>query len=163
MDAITMLTEQHTKVRTLFEAFGQARGYSQKTAVFEDLADELSLHTTIEEKIFYPAAYAGQGEQALEDAIEAHQDIRQTVSDLMDLSANTEDFSQLMRTLREQVERHVADEEKNLFPAVRARLGDRELHQLCVQMETLYTGEALKGATRNLPGRVSYTPELSPG
>src|SRR5262245_32099497 len=100
MDAITMLTEQHTKLRTSFSAFDEAQTHAEKGAVFEDIADQISVHTTIEEKLFYPAAYRGESEQRLADALEEHREIKRRLVELMGMEAESEGFTDRLQALR---------------------------------------------------------------
>ncbi len=154
MDAITMLTEQHSKLRTLFSAFDGASTSAERTAVFEDIQDELSVHTTLEEKVFYPAAYAGEPQHVLASALEDHRALKRALVELMDMNVGTERFQEKLWALREQVEAHVTEEEEVLFPRARARLGAPALRELWVKMEVLFTREALHGPTRNLVEQV---------
>ena len=57
-DAITMLTTDHEKVHALFEEFAELQDSGTKTeksAIVKKICDELTIHATIEEEIFYPA------------------------------------------------------------------------------------------------------------
>ena len=54
VDAIELLETQHQEVEHLFKKIERA-GEEEKQDLFEQLADALAVHTTIEEKHFYPA------------------------------------------------------------------------------------------------------------
>ncbi|MDQ3979786.1 MAG: hemerythrin domain-containing protein, partial [Actinomycetota bacterium] len=58
MDALSLLTADHNRVRGLFARFQEAEE-SEDTAQMAQLAEkiftELEVHATIEEEIFYPA------------------------------------------------------------------------------------------------------------
>ena len=54
-DAIALLKADHRKVEELFEKFEKARSDSVKTSLVQQICTELSVHTAIEEEIFYPA------------------------------------------------------------------------------------------------------------
>ncbi len=56
-DAIALLTEDHRKVQKLFKEFaslGDADG-ERKAQIVSQACTELTVHSTIEEEIFYPA------------------------------------------------------------------------------------------------------------
>ena len=57
MDALTLLTADHNRVRGLFARFTSAKE-AEDTATMRKLATlidrELDVHTTIEEEVFYP-------------------------------------------------------------------------------------------------------------
>jgi hemerythrin superfamily protein len=63
MDAIALLKEDHRKVEDLFEQFEKARDKDRKEKLVKQICMELSIHTMIEEEIFYPAC-TGQVEDA---------------------------------------------------------------------------------------------------
>lgn len=150
MDAITMLTEQHTKLRTSFSAYEEAQTPAEKAAVFEDIADQLSVHTTIEEKLFYPVAYAGEAEHVLVDALGEHHGIKRQLVDLLGMTPGVEGFTDHLVALRERLEEHLREEESVLFPRVRARMTASDLRALWVKMEVLFTREAMDGPARKL-------------
>ncbi len=150
MDAITMLTEQHSKMRTHFAAYEQARTQAERSAVFEDIADELSVHTTLEEQIFYPVVYSEEPEQVLANALEEHQELKRRLAKLMGMTVGGEGFAEQLFQLRDRIEAHVREEEHELFPRARARLTSSDLEQLWTRMEVLFTREAFEGPTRRL-------------
>ena len=54
-DAIALLKEDHRKVEELFEQFEKASGDGRKQKLALEICKELTIHTIIEEEIFYPA------------------------------------------------------------------------------------------------------------
>ena len=54
-DAVALLKADHRKVEGLFAAFEAAKGDGKKKALAEQICLELTVHTKIEEDIFYPA------------------------------------------------------------------------------------------------------------
>jgi len=52
-DAIALLTADHRKVEGLFEKYESAR--AKKADIAKQICMELTIHTMIEEEIFYPA------------------------------------------------------------------------------------------------------------
>jgi hypothetical protein len=55
-------------VETLFEQFEASGDDDEKHALFDEIADNLAVHTAIEERFFYPAVRARQTEANLEEA-----------------------------------------------------------------------------------------------
>ena len=55
MDAITLLRDDHRKVEDLFEQFEKATGDGRKQKLALEICKELTIHTIIEEEIFYPS------------------------------------------------------------------------------------------------------------
>jgi hemerythrin superfamily protein len=54
-DAIALLKANHRKVEDLFAKFETAKRADQKQQLVKQICTELTVHTIIEEEIFYPA------------------------------------------------------------------------------------------------------------
>ena len=55
MNAIKMLKQQHREVEKLFKQLEAAKSAGPRTKTFNEIADALAIHATIEERHFYPA------------------------------------------------------------------------------------------------------------
>ena len=143
MNAIELLKKQHEEARKLFGEIESAED-DEKQDLFEQLADALAVHATIEEKHFYPATKNARTEELLQEAVEEHLGVKRLIADLLELSPEDAQFDAKVAVLREQVEHHVEEEEGELFPKVRKMLGADELEDLGVVMEDM--AEELKGA-----------------
>src|SRR3954462_1829275 len=64
LDAMDLLRAQHAYVDKLFARVERAEGAARREA-FNELADMLAVHATIEEKIFYPAVKMPSTEELL--------------------------------------------------------------------------------------------------
>jgi hemerythrin superfamily protein len=138
VDALKLLTEQHAKVKKLFREFESEDNEDEKRSTFKEVADDLAAHSEIEEKIFYPAVYVGDLKDQLREAVEEHLAVKRALADLMDLGVGAESFDAKMRVVQEQVEHHIEEEEKQLFPRVRRNFISAELEELGSQMEALF-------------------------
>ena len=145
MDAIELLEKQHNEVEDLFARIEHDSDDDEKVVLFQELADNLAAHTTVEERIFYPAAYASSTEAMLREAVEEHLAIKRVIADLLVMSPDDENFDAKIKVLREQVEHHIEEEEERLFPAARAELGRSELHTLGTRMKGMFEAEMAKG------------------
>lgn len=137
MNAIDMLKKQHREVEKLFskfEALGDSAAKS-KQRVFNEIADALAMHATIEEKHFYPAVKAKRTEDILLEALEEHLSVKRIIADLLKLEPSDETFDAKVKVLQEQVEHHVKEEEGDLFPKVTKVLSASELVELEQQMQ----------------------------
>lgn len=119
--ATDLLKEDHRKVRQLFLAYQRLDDdAAARASLFESIHQELTLHARIEEEIFYPAvAEAVEDEDTadlIEDAREAHEEAKTLLEEMTGLSPDAEGFEAKMTALREIVERHAEEEEKELFP-----------------------------------------------
>ena len=67
-DAIALLKADHRKVEDLFDKFEAAKGDGRKQALAEQICMELTIHTRIEEDVFYPACEGAVDEDLLREA-----------------------------------------------------------------------------------------------
>lgn len=136
-NAITMLTEDHAKVRKLFKQFEKAKesDATEKEELVREICAELTVHTQLEEEIFYPAAREALEEQDLLDEAEVeHASSKSLIEQLEGMQAEDDLYDAKVTVLGEYVEHHIKEEEKQLFPKVRkARL---DLDELAEQMST---------------------------
>ena len=161
MDAIELLEEQHREVEALFEEIEQASDAEEKRDLFEEIADQLTVHALIEERHFYPAVKEKRTEDILLESLEEHLSIKRLLADLLKLSPEDEQFDAKLKVLQEQVEHHVEEEEGELFPKVRKIL-DKEMLQAVAQEMTATQEQLLEaGDPRGLvKGQTAEAPSL---
>ncbi len=134
MNAIARLESQHRAVEQLFSKIENAKGAKTKQHIFEMLADSLAAHATIEEHQFYPAVKAKRTQDILLESVEEHLGIKRVLADLLKINAEDDSFDAKIKVLKEQVEHHVGEEEKDLFPKVKKILDKHELEDLGEKM-----------------------------
>jgi hemerythrin superfamily protein len=144
-----MLKREHRAVEELFKKFEAAKSAGPRGKIFEQIADALAVHAAIEEKHFYPAVKAKQTEDLLHEAVEEHLEIKRVIADLLELDTSDVTFEAKVAVLKEDVQHHVEEEEKELFPKVEKVFGDEELETIAAAMEQT-EGELLEaGNPRN--------------
>jgi hemerythrin superfamily protein len=134
MDAIALLKNQHRLVEELFEQFGATEDEDEKHGLFDEIADNLAVHTAIEERFFYPAVRARQTEAEVEEAYDEHLEVKRILLDVM-LNPDTSGLEYKVAALEDVVERHVEEEEGELFPSVRKLMRPEALEALAQLME----------------------------
>src|SRR5512138_2713228 len=124
MDAIKLLTQQHREVAKLFEQFEKAGDGAKKSKLqlCQKISDALAVHATIEEKIFYPATKDARTEELLHEAVEEHLSAKRILADLLQKTEIDEQAEAKISVLQEQIDHHVQEEEKKLFPQTRKLL-----------------------------------------
>jgi hypothetical protein len=147
MDAVRLLEEQHHEVKSLFEEFDSSRDDGAKLRVFEAIADSIAIHVNIEERCFYPAVRARQTEEEVEQAYDEHLEIKRLLADAM-RSTGELGFDIKVAALKGAVERHVAEEESDLFPSVRMLMTADQRETLGEEMEALTEALRLEGNAR---------------
>jgi hemerythrin superfamily protein len=120
-DAIALLTADHREVSEMFEQFEQLgdRATSSKEKLKDKICKALIAHTTIEEEIFYPAVRAAkveEGEDMVDEAIVEHASAKDLIKQLQEMQPDDDLYDAKVKVLSEQIEHHVQEEEKEMFP-----------------------------------------------
>ena len=126
-DAIAMLTADHQKVKKLFGDFDKLKeegGDEEKSALVEQICNELKIHATIEEEIFYPAVRkAIDDANLLDEALVEHAGAKDLIAQLEEAHPADELYDAKVTVLGEQIDHHVKEEEGQMFPqAKKAKL-----------------------------------------
>jgi hypothetical protein len=114
LDAIALLKADHRKVEELFASFEAARGDGKKKALAEQICMELTVHTKIEEEIFYPACEGVVEEDLLKEAYVEHDAAKVLMAEIEAGGRNDEFYEAKVKVLSEMIEHHVEEEEKRV-------------------------------------------------
>src|SRR6202045_5443688 len=135
MDAIQLLKDDHQKVEKIFSSMERKEN---RQRLFPELDRELTVHATIEEQIFYPAAREAEPTRDLVlESIEEHKQIKMVLADLEQTDKTTDEWGAAPKVLKEDVMPHVGEEEDELFPKVKKVLSKQQLEELGTRMEEL--------------------------
>lgn len=151
-DAMELLISQHDEVDELFSMIEKTEDAERKQAYFEELADKLAAHATIEEALFYPAVNAKSTRDLLVESTEEHLSIKRVLADLLELDVEDEQFDAKIKVMKEQVEHHARKEEEGeLFPKVKRLLDKEELSALGGEMLSMFETLLETEPRRNVP------------
>ena len=119
-NAIAALKKDHTMVKQLFDQFEESESSSEKEEIIEKAIQELKLHATVEEEIFYPALRGSvEDEDMMNEAEQEHHVARLLIAEL-ELNAKDEGRRNAKFTvLAESVRHHIKEEEGQIFPAAK--------------------------------------------
>ncbi len=93
MDAITMLKEDHKKVKDLFTQFEGSEDDNLKKEIAEEAIVELQIHTMLEEEFFYPAgSRQAQAGELVTEAEEEHHVVDLLIDELLDMKKVDEHY-----------------------------------------------------------------------
>ncbi len=119
-DALALLKEDHRKVEKLFKDYESAKGEGRKEKLARQISLELTIHTMIEEEIFYPACKGKIDEDMLKEAYVEHDAAKLLMAEIEAGNGESDDFFDAkVQVLGEQIDHHVKEEEDELFPEVR--------------------------------------------
>jgi hemerythrin superfamily protein len=123
-DAIALLKADHKQVRNLFKEYekmadAEAEAGERQTLA-EQICDMLTVHATIEEEIFYPAARDSEVDSDLLDEAEVeHASAKDLIAQIKGMSPDDELYDAKVKVLGEYVNHHVEEEENEMFQKCR--------------------------------------------
>ena len=148
-DACTLLDTDHKAVKKLFKQYeelteSKARGVDQKKLeLAREICQELTVHATIEEEIFYPALREALKEtDVLAEAEVEHAGAKDLIAQIEAMDTPDEMFDAKVKVLGEYIDHHVKDERNQIFPKARAARG---LDLVAMREELQARKEALMG------------------
>lgn len=141
MDAIQLLKKDHVTLRGLLTELEAttARAQKKRVELLAKVNRELKTHSRIEEEIFYPAfknaGKKGDDAKMFFEATEEHRAAGDLVlPDLLSTDPSSENFSGRAKVLKELIEHHAKEEEKEMFPRAKQLLSKDQLDSLGEQM-----------------------------
>lgn len=150
-DAITLLTMQHRKAKSLFEKFDKIKeeeNAEEKYALAQQVCAELLIHMEIEEKIFYPAMREKIEEDQVNEALIEHQSAKELIEQLGQIKPTDPMFAARVTVLSEQIDHHVKEEESEMFPEARKK-----------KLDLAELGQQLQSAANRLRRQHGMQPE----
>ncbi|MDB5801061.1 MAG: hemerythrin [Rhodocyclales bacterium] len=121
-NAITLLVKDHAEVKEMFKKFEglSDRSKASKKKIADAICEALTLHTQIEEEIFYPAARAAiKDGDLMDEALVEHASAKELIAQIQSMDPDDELYDAKVKVLSEQIEHHVEEEETEMFPKVR--------------------------------------------
>jgi hemerythrin superfamily protein len=129
-DAIAMLMADHKTVKKLFSDFDKLKekgSDEDKSAIVEQICNELKIHAELEEKIFYPAVRkAIDDPDLMDEALVEHAGAKDLIAQLEDASPDDDLYDAKVTVLGEQINHHVKEEEGKMFPEAKSAKVDTE-------------------------------------
>jgi len=134
-DAIGLLKADHREVEGYFEAFEKARSDDRKQQLAEKICRALTVHTTIEEEIFYPAFLEATEEEDLhhEAAVE-HDGAKKLIAEIESSGPDDDYYDAKVTVLSEMIKHHVNEEEKRDGLFAKSRQSEMDLEALGEQL-----------------------------
>ena len=113
-DAVALLKADHREAEELFASFEKASGDGRKQSLAEDICKALTIHTILEEEIFYPACEGKVEEDLLKEAYVEHDGAKVLIAEIEAGGPGDEYYDAKVKVLGEQIEHHVEEEEKRM-------------------------------------------------
>jgi hemerythrin superfamily protein len=113
-DAVALLKADHRKVEDLFAKFEAATGLGKKKALAEQICMELTIHTKIEEDVFYPACECAVEEDLLREAYVEHDGAKVLIGEIEAGGPDDKFYDAKVKVLSEMIKHHVGEEEQRV-------------------------------------------------
>jgi hemerythrin superfamily protein len=137
-DVVELLTTDHHEVLGLLQQIKLTSDGAQRRDLADTVISELVRHAVAEEMHVYPAmrTYLPNGDEAVTHDLEEHKELEQTLKKWESVDADTPEFDEVLASLEKILNDHVADEESEQFPQLRALVPREELVDLGRKVET---------------------------
>jgi hemerythrin superfamily protein len=135
VDAVALLKADHRQVEQWFSQFAKSNSANRKQQLASSICAALTVHTSIEEEIFYPAFLEATGDKDMHhEAIVEHAGAKTLIAQIQDMSPSDDFFDAKVTVLSEMIKHHVKEEEKPGGMFAEAKKSDMDLRALAVQL-----------------------------
>jgi hemerythrin-like domain-containing protein len=140
-DVLALLKQDHAKVKELLSQLEETttRGVKRRQELLGKIADEVRLHAHVEETIFYPAfresGSTHEDEKMFLEAAEEHRLVHEMLPEIEDTDPATELFSARAKVLKDLIEHHAEEEEKEMFKRAKELMPIEERRALAERIE----------------------------
>lgn len=148
-DACDLLDADHRAVKKMFKEYEEltkSRGRSvaqKKLDLARQICQELTVHTQIEDEIFYPAVREAVKDTGMVAEAEVeHQSAKELIEQIEAMDEADEMFDAKVTVLGEYVDHHVKEERNEMFPKARSA---RKLDLVAMRDELMQRKEELMG------------------
>jgi len=144
MTAIELFKQDHDEAMRMIEQLERVEQGAQlrgsNLALFGRLKSALTLHTLIEEQIFYhPLANLEEAKELIEESYDEHRTVDEL---LVKMSVPSQDWQAVLSELKTALQHHVRKEESELFPKAELLLGRQQLQEMGRQIMNIKRGKS---------------------
>jgi hemerythrin-like domain-containing protein len=133
MDAITLLREDHRKLKALLRELEPTteRAVKTRSELFDRIKVELTAHEIVEEEVFYPTLKQHpRAREIVLEGYEEHDVVDTLMGELDALSVEDETWGPKAKVMIENIEHHIEEEEGDMFVKARQVMDRNELQEL---------------------------------
>ena len=147
MNAISLLMKDHKHVKDMFAQYDALsdRSFATKKKLADQICHELTVHTQIEEEIFYPAVRRPIHDgDLMDEAVVEHASAKELIAQILAMDPTEDLYDAKVTVLSEQIEHHVKEEEGDMFPKVRKTAVDLDAlgQEMAARKEKLMAASA---------------------
>lgn len=136
-NAVDLLDADHKAVKKMFIDYDalceDGAPVADKRSLAERICQALTVHTQIEEEIFYPAVREATGDDALMDeAVQEHAEAKDVIARIQGMKATSDNYDATVRQLAKLIDQHVLEEREQMF--LQAQQAALDLRALAVPL-----------------------------
>jgi hemerythrin superfamily protein len=125
VNPLELLASDHETVKFLFEQCDHSGPGMKRRLLSQEIFENLHVHATLEEEIFYPAVQENLSYEdgaVVREAYREHGHIKELIRQLEAMDERDATFSSRLMTLKDRVSAHADKEEKQIFPLAERHL-----------------------------------------
>jgi hemerythrin superfamily protein len=135
IDAIALLKADHREAEGWFEQFEKTNSDSKKQKLATQICTALTVHTQIEEEVFYPACReAGIEDDMMDEADVEHDSAKKLIAEIEAGKPGDDHWDAKVTVLGEMIKHHVKEEEQKDGMFAKAKKADLDLKELGAEM-----------------------------
>ena len=132
---VTIITDDHKRITELFTTYQTLSDVlvEEKEAISQKILKELTVHTKMEENLFYPKLkeiLPVEKIKLVEEAIAEHHAAKMLILELKAMNVELAQFDPRLKVLQENVISHIKEEEAILLPLALESLTPIQLERL---------------------------------
>lgn len=137
MDIYERLKEDHGKQRGLAGGLAKTEGDSaERQRLFNEFKKELEAHAAAEEQTFYAELIATpDGQEKARHSVAEHKTAADLLEKLEETDMSSSAWLQTFKKLRHEVEHHVDEEEREVFPLSKKLIPESRAEALATEFE----------------------------
>ncbi len=147
-DITVLILSEHDAFRRAFTEIEGLTDVDELTQRWKDLADQLEVHASGEEEVFYPELLqdVDDSEDDTEHAVKDHNEIRDAVRSVEQHEVGTDAWWEAFRAAREETVEHLEEEEHDVLPPFKEQVDEAKRTELGEQwLAFLERHEGAKG------------------
>src|ERR1700679_955041 len=127
-DAISLLKADHRQVEAWFLEFARSKNSAKKRQLTSNICEALTVHTQIEEEIFYPAFLQATEDKDMHHEAEVeHAGAKNLIAQIRESGPDDDYYDAKVKVLSEMIKHHVNEEEQRGGMFAEARKSDMDL------------------------------------
>jgi len=132
MNIFESIRADHDRHRNLLERLVKTSGASkERSQLYKEIKAELKVHADVEERHFYvPLINVDMTQNHARHGVHEHHEIDELIAKLDECDQDTGAWLVHAKSLQEQVEHHLEDEERTIFQLAGKVLSDEQKEQL---------------------------------